>query len=407
MNPMETIREPERQVPVAGAADVIVAGGGIAGVAAALAAARSGAKTMLLEREFLPGGLATLGLVTIFLPLCDGLGTQVSFGIAEELLRLSVRYGCEAGYPKAWLENGSGEEKRRKRFSVRYSAPVFGILCEQLLAEAGVDILYGTAVCGAITRNGRLDALITENKSGRLAWKGGAIVDATGDADVCRLAGEDTALFGQGNRLAGWYYEQSGSGLGLKTLGAADIPDKYKTEPEPASALRYGGVDGRELSRMTMDSHRMTLADFLSKGEVGPAHHLTALSSIPQVRMTRRLEGVCTPDDGADRTYTDSIGMIGDWRRPGPVYELPFRCLYGRKLRNLITAGRCISVTDAMWDITRVIPACAVTGQAAGTAAALLTLDDSQKSADASFSRLPVEALQAGLQSQGVRLHRE
>ena len=404
---METIKEPERQVPVAGAADVIVAGGGMAGIAAALAAARSGAKTMLLEREFLPGGLATLGLVTIYLPLCDGLGSQVSFGIAEELLRLSVRHGCEAGYPKAWLENGSDDEKRQKRFSVRYSASVFGILCEQLLAEAGVDILYGTAVCGTITRNGRLDALITENKSGRLAWKAGAVVDATGDADVCRLAGEDTILFEQGNRLAGWYYEQSGDGLRLKTLGAADIPDKYKTEPEPESVPRYGGVDGRELSRMTMDSHRMALADFLTKGEVGSAHNLTSLASIPQVRMTRRLAGVCTPDDEAGRAYTDSIGMVGDWRRPGPVYELPFRCLYGLKIRNLITAGRCISVTDAMWDVTRVIPACAVTGQAAGTAAAMLILDDVQKAADASFSRLPVEALQAGLRSQGVRLHRE
>jgi len=73
--------------------DVVVAGGGVAGVAAALAAARSGVKVMLLERSFMLGGLATAGLVTIYLPLCDGEGRQVSFGLSEELLKLSIEHG--------------------------------------------------------------------------------------------------------------------------------------------------------------------------------------------------------------------------------------------------------------------------------------------------------------------------
>ena len=90
----EYIQEPERTLPVRYADyDVIVAGGGIAGIAAALAAARAGKRVLLLERMFALGGLATLGLVTIYLPLCDGKGHQLSFGLAEELLKLSIREG--------------------------------------------------------------------------------------------------------------------------------------------------------------------------------------------------------------------------------------------------------------------------------------------------------------------------
>ena len=102
--PYGTVTEPQRELPVSEECDVLVCGGGIAGVAAALAAARTGARTLLLEREYMPGGLATLGLVTIYLPLCDGEGHQVSTGIAEELLRLSVVHGMEqSALPTAWL----------------------------------------------------------------------------------------------------------------------------------------------------------------------------------------------------------------------------------------------------------------------------------------------------------------
>ena len=95
--------------------------------------------------------------------------------------------------------------------------------------------------------------------------------------------------------------------------------------------------------------------------------------------------------------FEDSIGLTGDWRRPGPCFEIPFRTLYSAKVPNLICAGRNISVTDSMWDITRVIPPCAVTGEAAGTAAAMT--DD--------FTALDVSKLQSKLAEQNVQLHIE
>ena len=136
------------ETPVKYEYDVLVAGGGIAGIAAALAAARQGAKTVLLEKQFMLGGLATAGLITIYLPLCDGRGTQVSFGIAEELLRLSILHGYETedDYPKPWLENGTPEEKAETRFRVQYNPQLFAIEAERLLKKEGVDILYVTDV---------------------------------------------------------------------------------------------------------------------------------------------------------------------------------------------------------------------------------------------------------------------
>lgn len=101
--------------------DVAVCGGGIAGISAALAASRQGRKVVLFEKQFILGGLGTAGIVTIYLPLCDGFGKQVSFGIAEELLRLSILHGAEDKYPENWLENKGTRTEKDKRFEVQLS----------------------------------------------------------------------------------------------------------------------------------------------------------------------------------------------------------------------------------------------------------------------------------------------
>lgn len=389
------------QTPIAAKCDVLVCGGGFAGISAALAAARQGKQVILLEKQYLLGGLGTAGLVTIYLPLCDGMGRQVSFGIAEELFRLSISMGAEARYPENWLDSNdpSKRTEQDKRFEVQYNAQLFAILAEQLLIKEGVQILYGAYAVAVSKKDDKIDAVIIEGKSGRQAIAASSVVDATGDCDIAHFAGAPTEQFKQGNILAAWYYYLGQNGYHLNLLGFSDIPDDQKTGGKQVPTLnniRYTGLDTRELSDMVIASHASSMNDILKRRQKDPSVVPTSIATIPQIRMTRRIRGEYTLQDTEMHTYfADSIGMVSDWRKRGPVYEVPFSTLYSKTVKNLITAGRCTSVTDSMWDIMRVIPCCAVTGEAAGIAAAM-TED---------FSSLNVEVLQKKLQLNGVALH--
>ena len=361
------------QTPIVEESDVLVAGGGIAGVSAAIAAARCGKRVILLEKQYMLGGLATAGLITIYLPLCDGNGHQVSFGIAEELFRLSIQYGYEAMYPSAWLNEKSELDRKKQRFEVRFNAQLFAIAMEQLLQKEGVTIWYGTSVCGVQMNFDKISSVIIENKSGRSAIKVRSVVDTTGDADICKMAGEDTVLFGDKNALAAWYYYVDKKGLHLNMQGVIDLSDEEKNgKMEKLIPQTFQGIEGSELSEMVRCSHSAILDDFLKKRETDEGCMLTTIATIPQIRMTRRILGAYTLSLQDERKeFEDSIGIIGNWKKRGPIYEIPFGALHGKKIKNIITAGRSISTEDTMWDVTRVIPACAVTGEAAGIAAAL------------------------------------
>lgn len=381
--------------------DVLVCGGGFAGISAALAAARQGKKVILLERQFMLGGLGTAGLVTIYLPLCDGVGRQVSFGIAEELFRLSVSMGYEDGfpYPDNWLDSDDKSKRtnKDKRFEVRYNAQLFAILAEQLLLKEGVEILYGTYAVAVNKQNDKINAVIIENKSGRSAIAVKSVVDATGDCDIAHLSHAQTQTFSKGNRLAAWYYYLGENGYNLNMLGCADVmPEGDNREQEMLVPERFSGLDGNELSKMTCLSHAHSLADIIKKREKDPSIVPVTIATIPQLRMTRKIVGEYTLDESEVHKYfEDSVGMVSDWRKRGPVFEVPFSTLYSARVKNLITAGRCTSVTEDMWDIMRVIPCCAVTGQAAGTAAAMT--DD--------FNKIDIKELQSILRDNGVVIH--
>ncbi|MBO5726770.1 MAG: FAD-dependent oxidoreductase, partial [Clostridia bacterium] len=265
----------------------------------------------------------------------------------------------------------------------------------------GVKILYGSYAVSVSKNADKIDAVIIENKSGRQAISVKTVVDATGDCDIAHFADAPTELFKQGNLLAAWYYSFGRDGFNLVTLGVCDIPDDQKTENNKVEMLvnnRFSGIDGEELSTMMQLSHASTLNNIILKRKNDETIVPTTIATTPQIRMTRRIVGEYTLHDTEQHKYfADSIGMVSDWRKRGPIYEVPFSTLYSKSVKNLITAGRCTSVTDSMWDIMRVIPCCAVTGEAAGVAAAIC--DD--------FSQIDIDKLQSILKENGVVLHEQ
>lgn len=399
---MEQIKENERLLEIRESYDVIVAGGGFAGVAAAVSAARLGSKVLLIEREYTLGGLGTLGLITVYEPICDGAGHQVSFSMAEELLRLSVKYGWDGEPCPAWLtEGGLLEDKIAQRFRLRFNPNVCAILLEQWLLENDVNLRYGTIVCDTIVEKNKIKALVVEGKEGRYAIACKSVVDVTGDADIARQSGSETSLFTNGNTLAAWHYAFQDKSYMLHKHGKAELPNYLKTEEQlnnPSKVKRYAGVDSADLTEMMIDMHRSVLNYYLSFGNVDEDHALATMATIPQIRMTRKYNGLYSMErEDLHKRMEDSIGMCGNWRKTnrGEIFEIPFRSLYGAKIKNLITAGRSISTSDDMWDVTRVIPVCVVTGEAAGAAAAMTD----------NFHDFKVTELQEILASRGVVLH--
>lgn len=382
----------ENHLPESARCDVLIAGGGVAGIAAALAAARQGAKVMLIEKQCLLGGLATSGLVTIYLPLCDGRGYQLSWGIAEELLRLSILHGWQTRYPRAWLEGGTREEKAEHRFEVQFNPVFFALEAEKLLQENGVAVCYDTLICGVETEGNRLRGVIVENESGRSAVRCAAAVDCTGTARLLYACGEKTAVLDAGNTVAGWYYSTGSDGLQLHMVGYAEVPG---ANPQQDGA-RFREIGAEEVNRFLYLSHQSTLAHSLKLREKDGVSEPVTMTGMAQFRMIRRLDGeglIRYEDDG--KPTRESVGMIANWRKAGPRYEVPYSCLYG-KTENLYAAGRCVNSDEKMWDLIRVIPCCAVTGEAAGIAAAMTA---------ASGPRAPLAALQERLRRAGQRLH--
>ena len=177
-------------IPAVGKYDVIVAGGGISGVAAALSAARLGKSTLLLEKNTVLGGLATIGLINFWVPLCNGRGKQIIKGMAEELLRLSIRYGFDS-LSDEW-KNGEPDHPTTNRYVTRYSIGMFVLALVDLLHSSGVKILYDSVVSQPVMEDGHCKGLIVDGKSGRQFYEAGMVVDATGDADVLLRAGVPT-----------------------------------------------------------------------------------------------------------------------------------------------------------------------------------------------------------------------
>ena len=379
--------------------DVIVVGGGIGGIAAAVASARNGAKTLLMEKQINLGGLATVGLISWYEPLCDGNGNQVIFGICEDLIRLSVKYGME-DLPEIW--GGEGRNPRRyQRFATHYSPTIFSLALDEYVRDNGVDIRFDTMATYPVVENDRICGIIAESVSGRELYPCKFVVDASGDASVCAAAGLPTEnglnylvyVAHSYDRKGATEYAENGNDCAFRKWlwkGGSLSGDGHPAEYEPHTEYNS------DLENDFIAWGKKTVFDEI-KSQPKNERDIMTLPTMPQYRKIRHLVGETT-FTAESTTCNDSIGTCGDFRRSGDVYQIPYSSLYSKKMTNLITAGRIISADGEGWEITRVIPVCALTGEAAGTAAALCT------ASECDFATLDVAVLQNKLKENGCMI---
>jgi hypothetical protein len=397
---MESLRE-SNQIPVAGKYDVIVVGGGIAGVGAALAARRNGCRVLIIEKSVVLGGLATLGLIAIYLPLCDGRGKKVTGGIAEELLHLSIKYGYNDLAPE-W-KDGKGVGAK-KRYTTSFSPSEFIYALDELMTSEGIDLSFDTVFCKPVMDGRSCRGVIVENKSGRRAYTAKMFVDASGDSDLFFRAG--AGCVEEKNYLAYWFYRtdlqrmqkavESGNvmdGICLEWRGSFRQDGSYTLGQK-----NYRGTSGKDVTRFILNGRKI-LKEEMDRNRKDKGS-LIALPGMAQFRRTRRIKGLyLLKETDALKHFDDSIGCTGHWMKPGIVYEIPYRALVSRDISNVLASGRMISASGDAWEATRVIPPAALTGQAAGIAAALAIRKKCP------VAEVPVANLQKGLQDSGILLH--
>lgn len=401
--------------------DVLVIGGGIAGIAAALESARSGLATALVEKTILWGGLATSGLVPVYMPLCDGQGRQVTFGIAEELLEWSIKYG-PGHIPAGWLDETQEEYDTRYknlyvqgkldiRYATIFSPVAFAWGLDEVLYGTGVELWLDTLACQPMMVGNRVTGVEVENKSGRIAIQAACVVDASGDADIAYRAGapcEEQESFpsylGQYTSLAlAREAVADNSAERLVTYhnaGANEFGQGY-----PEGARKYAATSGKDVTQFIMESRKIarqkmaaqqTAGGDTSRENLYPA----TLPTMAQFRMTRRIAGHETVYAKQRNQYCESsIGIIADCRQTDAVWEVPYGSLVPQKIENLLVVGRCTSAEGYAWQVTRLIPAAALSGQIAGIAAGLSIR------AQTSPDRLGVRDIQKAAQDKGFVLH--
>lgn len=381
--------------------DVAVIGGGIAGVAAALQAARSGMKTVLLEKTVLLGGLATTGLIYVYLPLCDGNGRQVSFGLTEELMRVSLKYG-PGDIPEKWSECQNAPEA--ERFRCIFSPASFMLAIDELLEEAGVDTWLDTLVCDAELEGNRIVSAVVENTSGRGRIRAKQFIDASGDCTLARRAG--IPCHDEFNFLSVWAIQYNDkaekTALGSKlTMHTAGVPWNPETAPE---GTLFRGLSGKTVSDFVFKSRKMLRSAYETPDYDRKKLFPVKLPAMPQFRKIYSIDAAYVLDSGENnRRFEDSIGLCADWRKAGPVWEIPYRSLIpANPVGGFLAAGRCTGAKNDAWEVTRVIPPAALTGQVAGLAAAMCI------KAGVEPYELDVTALQKELRDQhGFAIHLE
>lgn len=362
------IKEPSRKIAVVDGADVVVVGGGPAGFAAAIAATRQGCDTLLLERGYFLGGLFTGCDVTIlndmYTPTPNG-RLQAVFGICDELCDRLWKHEMIT-----WLGTPPNVDTEATKYFM-----------EEMCREAGVRILYGVQAAEVNMSGDRVEHIILETKSGRVAVSAKFVIDCTGDGDVLAWTGEDfteykydiSAMYRLGNvgdRNGGSVTPNEGVITGHLGDGVRDVD----------------GLDMYTLTNAQLELRRR-MWDSAWKLRQTPGNEKAYLLSTPSVvgvRITRVLNSVfnvTTEGAATARSYDDVIGFTGAdstlrWngtsipRVQRKMWQVPYRSLVPKKVTNLLVAGRCFGFEQELTYDAREVGTCLMTGQAAGTAAA-------------------------------------
>ena len=348
--------------------DVAVCGAGVAGCAAAVAAARLGMKTVLIEKQCLLGGLATGGLIYIYLPLCDGFGKKVIGGISEEMIRRCMEYG-PFDLPPRWGGPADGDPGIfPERYQCCFSPAGFCLTLDKMLLEAGVELQLDTMAVETRVEDGKVSGIVAADSSGMFGIEAECFVDATGGAEIAMQAG--CGVHRETNYVTPWFIEASEKrkafhltgDLNVHCLGA--LKEKFRAD----ECCREGSTTDfvRRSWRMIRAYYDGFTAEERKKNY--PVH----LPTMPQFRKIAGIDSLYDLHDGdISADFPDSVGIAPDWRTPTPVWETPYRTLLPRNVKGLIAAGRNIGTTGEAWEVYRVIPTAAMTGEAAGTAAAL------------------------------------
>jgi len=427
IDPRRSYREPARELSVIGTPDVLVVGAGSAGVAAAVAAARRGADTMLIEASAHLGGLATVGLINLLLTLDDGVGTQVVAGLCQEVVNRLEASGS-ARYPRketwgseapelvaSWRDWGLiWGSPEAVRYSVAFDPEAFVDICYDLLEEAGAQLRLHTWFAAAPVSGSSIDAVIVESKRGREAICPRVVIDATGDGDVLVSAG---ARFEQVSIPPYLWFRVGGvsdaaatvdGGLGFlwfrtNALGRVLVPFAPDAE-------RVDACDPDDLTRTEILCRRAARAHFnVLRSQMKGFENawLDDYAHMLGITESRRLVGdyVLRKEDG-DIRFTDAIAQTGHWTRRNVVYDIPYRCLTTPVVDNLLVAGRCISTTRYVHQATKEIPAAMATGEAAGAAAAAASHaaanSDAARQTPPDVRTIDVAALRSDLSARGA-----
>lgn len=438
---IHTIREPARDLPIIAEPDVLIAGGGAAGIGAAAAAARAGASVMLLERWGFLGGTLTAVTLGGFCGLWAVTPQQlipVIGGLFDELIdRLRARDGITE--PRRWT----------KVASLPYDPTAVKLVSDEMLADRGVDVLFHTWVADVIASEGRVEAVILENKGGRFAVRPRMVVDCTGDGDVAARAGAPFELGSGGiTQFASSMFRMANVDIPqFNALSRDEISQRLEAVvengtflprtmvalyPHPISGVvhlnatkvaRKDGqpfdlTDPRQLSDAEREGRRQAFLyeSVLRQHMPGFAHaRIVDIGAQIGIRETRLIKGdhVLDADDVLRGMKHDDgiaccawpVEMHGEGRKTvwkflddGDYYRIPYRSLTPLGLHNVLVAGRCVSTTHEAQASVRVSAPALAMGEAAGLAAAMaLTAGSDTRQVD-------VRTLQARLRREGAVL---